>query len=336
MARFGQGVNASLGKTNYSNYLAGALQGAKGVAAGGQAIGKGIANLGASAGDAIKTYGENQKKNKAMEGSIKSTTRILTGMLGTKGLDPNTEKTITELLQGINDSESSLSTRYAQAQGATEKAVQLFNFGQRIEDRKTATANAEVARRLNEQQILASQAATDLSNIRLQEAERKKSEDEKFARAVAANTEAGTGVVNTEGIASAFAQEGGSNLSEYNKDIAAFEGESKLQKIEGTDYGIINGQVIPLHEASKDKADKAAYEKKKRDYEALPRGEKFSQEIDAIDKAVSSGFLSEVDRDSAVADVKKRIYGVRDEDELSGKAALMALSEIINKQPNAK
>jgi hypothetical protein len=60
MARFGQGVNASLGKTNYSNYLAGALQGAKGVAAGGSAIGQGIANLGEQVGDAIKEYQNNK------------------------------------------------------------------------------------------------------------------------------------------------------------------------------------------------------------------------------------------------------------------------------------
>jgi hypothetical protein len=60
MATFGQGVNASLGKTDYSNYLAGALEGARGVAGGGQAIGQGISNLGQSIGQGIKKYQENK------------------------------------------------------------------------------------------------------------------------------------------------------------------------------------------------------------------------------------------------------------------------------------
>jgi hypothetical protein len=321
MATFGQGVNASLGKTDYSNYLAGALQGARGVAAGGQSIGQGVANLGQQVGAGIEAYAKKKQEDKELSASNKVNSAILE-LFGQS--DALTTKQKLEV--------DSMMLSYAQLDGVRERNAFLKNAlsgVMNMAELGEKTANAQSLRDLRDAQRAGMEASAKA-------AERKKSEDEKFARAVAANTEAGTGVVNTEGIASAFAQEGGSNLSEYNKDIAAFEGESKLQKIEGTDYGIINGQVIPLHEASKDKADKAAYEKKKRDYEALPRGEKFSQEIDAIDKAVSSGFLSEVDRDSAVADVKKRIYGVRDEDELSGMAALMALSEIINKQPNAK
>ena len=70
MATFGQGVNASLGKTDYSNYLAGALQGARGVAAGGQAMGQGIANLGKSIGQGIEKYQQNKVLQAEIMGGV--------------------------------------------------------------------------------------------------------------------------------------------------------------------------------------------------------------------------------------------------------------------------
>ncbi len=77
MATFGQGVNASLGKTNYSNYLAGALQGARGVAAGGQAMGQGIANLGQSIGQGIKKYQENKVLQAEIMGGVEENVAYL-------------------------------------------------------------------------------------------------------------------------------------------------------------------------------------------------------------------------------------------------------------------
>jgi hypothetical protein len=70
MARFGQGVNASLGKTDYSNYLAGALEGARGVAGGGQAIGQGIANLGQSIGTAFKDARKRKDEKEKIDGAV--------------------------------------------------------------------------------------------------------------------------------------------------------------------------------------------------------------------------------------------------------------------------
>ena len=70
MARFGQGVNAYLGKTDYSNYLAGALQGARGVAGGGEAIGQGIANLGQQLGSGVRELMKNQKEKKLTDGTV--------------------------------------------------------------------------------------------------------------------------------------------------------------------------------------------------------------------------------------------------------------------------
>jgi hypothetical protein len=76
MARFGQGVNASLGKTDYSNYLVGALQGAKGVAGGGQAIGQGIANLGQSIGTAFKDARKRKEEKEKINGAVEIITPL--------------------------------------------------------------------------------------------------------------------------------------------------------------------------------------------------------------------------------------------------------------------
>jgi len=53
---FGGGIRPELGRTDYSGYLQGALQGARSNAAGSAAIGQGIANLGETAGKAVKEY----------------------------------------------------------------------------------------------------------------------------------------------------------------------------------------------------------------------------------------------------------------------------------------
>ena len=60
MAKFGEGVNAQLGATNYNAYLQGALQGAQGVARGGELMGQGIASVGSSLASGIKEYQQNK------------------------------------------------------------------------------------------------------------------------------------------------------------------------------------------------------------------------------------------------------------------------------------
>jgi hypothetical protein len=69
MARFGTGINASLGAINYTPYMQGAL-------AGSQSIAQGIAALGQAAGGAINTYyakkEEDKKKEEAANSFIKT------------------------------------------------------------------------------------------------------------------------------------------------------------------------------------------------------------------------------------------------------------------------
>jgi len=107
MATFGQGVNASLGKTDYSNYLAGALQGAKGVAAGGSAIGQGIANLGEQVGAGIKQYYEKKeakekssRANNLVKELIKKNPAFIKDTFG-QDIDPTDEGLVKTIVETI-------------------------------------------------------------------------------------------------------------------------------------------------------------------------------------------------------------------------------------------
>jgi len=60
MPAFGTGVDASLGRIDYTPYLQGSMQGSS-------ALGKGIASLGEAASDAIKKYSENKEMRGLLE-----------------------------------------------------------------------------------------------------------------------------------------------------------------------------------------------------------------------------------------------------------------------------
>ena len=107
MATFGQGVNASLGKTDYSNYLVGALQGARGVAAGGSAIGQGIANLGEQVGAGIKQYYEKKeakekssRANNLVKELIKKNPAFIKDTFG-QDIDPTDEGLVKTIVETI-------------------------------------------------------------------------------------------------------------------------------------------------------------------------------------------------------------------------------------------
>lgn len=63
MARFGTGINASLGAINYAPYMQGAM-------AGSQAIAQGIASLGQAAGGAIRDYKQKKEEEKKIGETI--------------------------------------------------------------------------------------------------------------------------------------------------------------------------------------------------------------------------------------------------------------------------
>ena len=140
MATFGQGVNASLGKTDYSNYLVGALQGARGVAAGGSAIGQGIANLGEQVGVGIEAYAKKKQEDKELSASNKVNSGILE-LFGQS--DALTTKQKLEV--------DSMMLSYAQLDGARERNTFLKNALSGVANMAELgekTANAESLRLL--------------------------------------------------------------------------------------------------------------------------------------------------------------------------------------------
>ena len=140
MARFGQGVNASLGKTDYSNYLAGALQGARGVAAGGQSIAQGVANLGQQVGAGIEAYAKKKQEDKDLSASNKVNSGILE-LFGQS--DALTTKQKLQV--------DSMMLSYAQLDGARERNTFLKNAlsgVMNMAELGEKTANAESLRLL--------------------------------------------------------------------------------------------------------------------------------------------------------------------------------------------
>jgi hypothetical protein len=124
MARFGQGVNASLGKTDYSNYLAGALQGAKGVAGGGQAIGQGISNLGQSIGQGIEKYQENKVLQAEIMGGVEQNVGYLVEN-NPEGI-ANAPKGVQDILARMEDGEGVSLKDLAYMQSWSKSAAKKF------------------------------------------------------------------------------------------------------------------------------------------------------------------------------------------------------------------
>lgn len=74
---FGGGIRPELGKTDYSGYLQGALTGARGVAAGGAAIGQGIQNFGAGIAKGVKGYYEKKEKDEKNQFAVDTIVPLL-------------------------------------------------------------------------------------------------------------------------------------------------------------------------------------------------------------------------------------------------------------------
>ena len=82
MAIIGQGVQAGLGRVDYTPYLQGAIAGAQGIA-------QGIAGVGKSAADAIQEYQKNKAANAVLEGENASMLRRMAGNPQLSGYVPD-------------------------------------------------------------------------------------------------------------------------------------------------------------------------------------------------------------------------------------------------------
>ena len=126
----GTQVNAALGRTDYTPFLQGALQGAQSQARGGELIGQGLANLGQQIGQGIEKYSEQKKKNAERDGRINATLGAI--QANAKTLERYGRKEEAETLRAAGANilqETDLNKRAAMSQGVIEAFLQ----GQQIE-----------------------------------------------------------------------------------------------------------------------------------------------------------------------------------------------------------
>jgi hypothetical protein len=126
----GTQVNAALGRTDYTPFLQGALQGAQSQARGGELIGQGLAGLGQQVGQGIEKYSEQKKKNAERDGRINATLGAI--QANAKTLEKYGRKEEAETLRAAGANilqETDLNKRAAMSQGVLEAFLQ----GQQIE-----------------------------------------------------------------------------------------------------------------------------------------------------------------------------------------------------------
>jgi len=144
MAKFGEGVNAQLGATNYNAYLQGALQGAQGVARGGELMGQGIANVGSSIAGGIKEYQQNKKNNQALEGSVKSTLKLFESVDNLEGVSPEIKAQALSASKQLTDPDTPLAVRAAFAQQSRSDLGELMKLGQGAREEKVKNETYEL------------------------------------------------------------------------------------------------------------------------------------------------------------------------------------------------
>jgi len=144
MAKFGEGVNAQLGATNYNAYLQGALQGAQGVARGGELMGQGIASVGSSIAGGIKEYQQNKKNNQALEGSVKSTLKLFESVDKLEGVSPEIKAQALSASKQLTDPNTPLAVRAAFAQQSRSDLGELMKLGQSAKEEKVKNETYEL------------------------------------------------------------------------------------------------------------------------------------------------------------------------------------------------
>jgi len=121
----GSQVNAALGRTDFTPFLQGALQGAQAQGRAGELIGQSLANLGQQVGQGIEKYSEQKKKNAERDGRINSTLGAI--QANVKTLEKYGRKDEADLLRtaGANIlQETDLNKRAAMSQGVLESFLQ--------------------------------------------------------------------------------------------------------------------------------------------------------------------------------------------------------------------
>ena len=121
----GSQVNAALGRTDFTPFLQGAMQGAQAQARGAENIAQGLAGLGQQVGRGIEKYSEQKKKNAERDGRINATLGAIQANAKTLERYGRTEEAETLRAAGANIlQETDLNKRAAMSQGVLESFLQ--------------------------------------------------------------------------------------------------------------------------------------------------------------------------------------------------------------------
>lgn len=130
MAIIGQGVQAGLGRVDYTPYLQGAMAGAQGIASG-------ISQIGQAGAKAIDLYQKNKEEEKQALGIIKAANTLTTGFEPILDkIDPKIGAALQDLRARISDPNLSTIERATAAKTFMDQAPTLMNAGVRFLENK--------------------------------------------------------------------------------------------------------------------------------------------------------------------------------------------------------
>lgn len=162
----GSQVNPALGRTDFTPFLQGALQGAQAQARGAENIAAGLAGFGKEVAKGMASDVEQKKMEKTMLGTISSAETLapaFAGLMAIKDengksvLDPRIAKSIEEITGIINNKDGrSIEERYAASQTFLSQAPMVMNAGMKMYDLQSG---------IEQKQAIAAQKTTDSKAI---------------------------------------------------------------------------------------------------------------------------------------------------------------------------
>jgi hypothetical protein len=192
MAIFGGGVRPELGRTDYGAVARGSEIAAQLSAQGSQMVGKGIASLGASLGNAIKEYEENKVLTNTQIGSIEAA--IQSGVVNPEEFTGEPAK-----LFGTLQKNGTLKLKDAALLNAYVNQV--------VVKKQDALKQS-----LMESQIAGAKASNRLVSLEADALQAKKNNQSALSKALEVNTPAGGGPINYDDVTESYLELGGQDV----------------------------------------------------------------------------------------------------------------------------
>lgn len=139
----GSQVNPALGRTDFTPFLQGSMQGSQMAAQGAAAQAQGVAGLGAGIAQGMERYKQNKEMAKKQEGVIKAFEKLSSGFEVIAGqMKPELAKGISDIRAMVSDPKLSVTERAAAADYFMQRAPNLLNAGLKLMEQQSAEADA--------------------------------------------------------------------------------------------------------------------------------------------------------------------------------------------------